>query len=241
MRRIIDGVFGLRRDVPLSKRWWHRLFVVLFTLVLVAVSVCSVLVVYREPDTRSKNIRVIDNLRAYTSAHPELANTVPAFQALGRVGATSAKGTVDSLYLPPDSVFCSADLIAHLEDVPFLGDDLNAASRQELLKRIVAKLEEERAKGGERRVCFFRPKSDLPNSDSIIAYSFTPAATVRAWAGALARGALVLLGCAFVLTNLYYRALIYIVFGAPRRGGAAAQQADAADDRAALRTPPARS
>ena len=213
MRQAVRAVFGLRPDLELSKRWWHRLFLVAFVLVVGAAFLLGSAVAHRDPPPLSSNVRVIDNLSSYTKAHPELANTVPSFRRLGRTGHLLPEGGVEQQWLSESDTLCNADLTAHLEEVTaFLQRNTTGTQRASFkTEEDVALFLRERESSGRDPVCLIR--RSRPKPSQIVAWEFRPAARVGAVARALSLGALVAAGLALVLTNVYYRGLIYVIFG----------------------------
>ncbi|MGA2632229.1 MAG: hypothetical protein ABSG54_18705 [Terriglobia bacterium] len=217
MRNVLRAAFGVRRDPDLENRSWHRFSKVFLVVSSVVVFLTGILVSFGDPDRRLENVRVIDTLRSYTQSHPELANSVPSFRDLGHVGVLTDSGRIGFHYLSEDDVMCSSNLDVHPKEVAqFLrrGDPKTYGDMD--TKAAVAWLEQQREAGGSGR-CITRESVELPSSNKIVAWTFTPAARAASYARAGGIGALVFLCYALVALNLYYRGLIYIILGARGR------------------------
>ena len=77
--RLIRWAFGIRADLPLKGFWWHRLFRVLFALSSLTILLAAAAIVYLEPQSTQSNVNVIHTFDSYTTANPDLLDTVPTF------------------------------------------------------------------------------------------------------------------------------------------------------------------
>src|SRR5207248_1870888 len=124
------------------------------------------------------------------------------------------------LNLSEQDVMCSADLRAHSPEVAeFLkkGDpgtfpNMDAEAAATWLKQ-------------EPGNCIVRTSLAHSSSAKIIAWSFAPAARVKAALRAVGATALVVLVFMVGVLNLYYRGLVYIVFGGRRAVSSSGQDA----------------
>lgn len=217
MRNVLRAAFGGRPDPDFENRWWHRLSKVFFVVSSLVVFMTATAESFRDPERRPENVRVIDTLRSYSQSHTELANSVPSFCRLGRVGVLTDSGRVEFLYLSEDDVMCSSKLEAHPKDVAQFLRRGNPKTYGEMdTKGAVVWLQQQRDSGRSLE-CIARKRLQLPSSDKIVAWTFTPMAQVISYARAVGIGALVFLCYALVALNLYYRGLIYIILGARSR------------------------
>src|SRR5690349_17529715 len=76
-------LFGLRDDLDLDQRWWHRLSKVAAVLSLIGVFLYFLSIPAFLPEG-SGNIRVVETLADYTKSHPEIGDAVDGFTRLYR-------------------------------------------------------------------------------------------------------------------------------------------------------------
>lgn len=217
MRNVLRAAFGGRRDPSLENRWWHRLSKVFFVVSSVVVFLIAMVVSFDDPARRRENVRVIDTLRNYTQTHPELANSVPSFRGLGRVGVLTDSGRVGFLYLSENDVMCSSNLEAHPKEVGQFLRRGDPGTHSEMDTNGAVAWLKERREAGRSTPCIAEKSLELPSTDKIVAWTFTPEAWVAAYARAAGIGALAFLCYALVALNLYYRGFIYIILGSRSR------------------------
>jgi hypothetical protein len=211
-------ILGVRDDLHLRARWWHRLFLVAFVISTVGIAIFVGDEAYEKPQLRGENVVVLGRLVQYTASHPELTNTVPSFAEVGLVGVERLSGEIDPYYGFASERFCAADLKAHAKAAAAFARKQSPGSYEDLDENGVIELLEKREAKGNTSPCIGRG----PNSARIIAYQFTSTAKALAAgrAVALAGGAGIV--CCLVLANAYNRGLLYIIFGARRRNRSAA-------------------
>jgi len=235
----------LRNDLPLAERWWHRLFKVLFILLTfsLGIGVVALIISQNKPTVTRSNIIILDNLRTYTLKHPELANSVPSFKRLGRIAKLTDEGRPKfslNMSLYARDIMCSANFKAHPKKfrqfVRRVSPDLNAKTMTEG-QTLIRKLQEqpqqmnpeqrEQHKQRLREIvgafpidkdpvtCIAKIDRNFPNSDRIVAYDFTFGAWIGVWIMASLVAVVALVLWSLVILNVYYRGLIYIVYGKP--------------------------
>jgi hypothetical protein len=214
MRKVVRAIFGIRRDPNLEDRWWHRSSKVFFAVSSVVVFLTAVVVSFDEPAQRGENVRIIHTLRSYTQSHPELANSVPSFRGLGRVGELTDTGRIGFLYLSENDVMCSGNLEGHPKEVARFLRHGDPGSYGEMDTNGAVAWLKERREAGRSAPCIVDKSLELPNTDKIVSWTFTPAARATSYARAVGIGALVFLCYALGALNLYYRGFIYVILGA---------------------------
>ena len=107
---------------------------------------------------------------------------------------------------------CSADLRAHNKEVKKFIRKASPESTEVELEKMVTSLLKPDGKSG---LCIQIPvlKRNFPKPETIVAYEFTTGAIIRAQikVGFISTGTLLL--WFIVILNLYYRVLMYIVYG----------------------------
>jgi len=236
-------LFGLRNDLPLADRWWHRLFKVLFILLTLSIGVVALIISHGKPTLTRSNFIILDNLRTYTLKHPELADSVPSFKRLGRIAKLIDEGRymfLFSISFHASDVMCSAKLEVHpeayMQFVRRASPNLSAKTGLEAQKLIRKLQEQPKQMNPEQReqhkqrfreifgvlpidkdpiTCIAKNDRNFPNSDRIVAYDFTLGAKIREWIVASIFSVVALVLWSLVILNVYYRVIIYIVYGRP--------------------------
>jgi hypothetical protein len=168
-------------------------------------------IVYLEPQPTQSNVNVIHTLDSYTTANPDLPDTVPTFLQLGQVGRLTDSGTVEYLYLSTRDIMCSESLEAHSVEVAEFfrrsrpGSDVDVAFATEWLATA--------RDGGQLGNCIVAAGRSDYTASEIVAYQFSGAALAQSYVRAVVNALLVVFGWSLVVVNLYSRGLIYVVFG----------------------------
>jgi hypothetical protein len=212
MRRVLRVVVGYRDDLNLPSRWWHRLFFVLTALSLASIFILSVSVLHQRPTAVRSNVIILADLQSYTSAHPTERNTFVSFAALtGFDGVIKdADDTIEDRWfvLYENNVLCNADfrnivpeMTAWFKTHTFDGGNVTEDSVRKAL--------------GDKDTgfCLFDKPTDWPAMSQIIKYRFPKRLLLKAWAQAVLYATALAFGTYVFLGNLYYRGLIYIIFG----------------------------
>jgi hypothetical protein len=219
VKRLKRWLFGVRDDLNLDQRWWHRLMLVGYILTTIGIALFVGFLSHRQPTLNRDNIAVIATLGDYTTRHPELENSVPSFVVLGRVAFESPSGTLEDYFRLEYEYFCSAELSAHPQELAAFLRRADAAYREMDAERAAQWLRDHGA-AGEVGNCIARRDNDLPGSSKIIAYRFATDAVARE----IAKAALWAIGGAlvwsFITLNGYYRGLVYVIFGSRRKAAA---------------------
>jgi hypothetical protein len=256
-------LFGVRYDLDLSRRWWHRLFRVVFVLTLVAVGTVTWLLVQADdPQPTTSNTSITEDLPNYIRTHPGqfpptgrvLTGTFildgvnggpPSVGTVGRDGKLVERPARES-----DLAFDSKSppLVDGVAEFIRLRGELGIRGKDGSLKRIsdfdlkeaVCRYPAQQLGSGPPRFSSFdgRPlfrvantpgdepqqgycdvpdKIGVTSADSIIKWHYRPGVVPMHQAKTIALGLLLV---ALPLTNLYYRGLIYIVFGGAPNGRA---------------------
>ena len=222
MGGFFSSLFGIRHDIDLSQRWWHRLFKVLYVVfLLLVVGIFWLAWSTTQPEANSSNVVVKDALSLYlASADKSVPNILPGFLAQpGRVGALERGGRdkieyVSEYYL--EHSWCTADaprfadqIAKHLNERSFGAEHNTAGS-------VLAGIKQAQTSPDQTGFCWFDSGIRQYGIDQIIKYEFTERARFSAKAEAFAKAALIMFLINLVLLNLYYRGFVYVVVG-PRK------------------------
>lgn len=193
----------------LMEKWWHRLFVVVYVVIivgLIVVSFLGVLVSIEESDA-TYNISVKNNLRDFSkNSDKNIANTVPLFlKQTGSVGCLEDNkiGYV-STYVLEDETFCSADISAHLDEAAekIIGNGtLTVDKRRELLSGALVK-------DTEKRYCFI-PKDINCSSDKVVSYN----QSILYYLQVIIFPIIITYLFSLFFQVTYFKGLIYIIYG----------------------------
>jgi hypothetical protein len=207
-------LFGLRPDLNLDRRWWHRLSKVAYVFVLALTAVILWLALSQaEPSLEKKNVRITGTLSdVLNKADASVPNGIPAFLALpGRTAKWARGGSelVSVFDYGLERSFCTPDAHRHIgRVVGYLNTREYGANQVTALQvgQDIAKW------GPSPRLCWFDSSMTGTEVGSVVMFEFKRGAQVRAWIMVL-----FWTFCAHaVLLNLYYRGFVYIVCG-PRR------------------------
>lgn len=221
MRRILRFVLGLRPDHRLSDRWWHRLFKVSATLAAIGagVSVMATRVTANRSHPSESSVTITETLREFAKkADPSEADVIPAFlRSPGTLGGRK-NGNISQV---SEEILrqgtCSADLSRHTQ---FIVDKVEpsktAEEREELaraLREMLIKEDAASKSGTEKRYCLL---TDFGfSSDNVVKYELTTVGRAYVWALSMLETIGILLAAFLVTANLYYRGLVYIIYGPP--------------------------
>jgi hypothetical protein len=211
--RAIELILGIRRDLALDSRWWHRLAQVSLVVLAAACVTVATRALHVRPEISTGNVRVIDNLRDYTLRYADEVDPVFLFDFIGRTAVIAPGGEVSQVFGLRSNVFCNAradelmQYLVALKDHPHLGDILAAKHSKVHLG----------SKTHPEAGCVIKASFEENDPSKIVRVEVTGMAKVWAWlkAAALAAGIAALL--AVVACNVYWRGLIYIAFGPRKR------------------------
>jgi hypothetical protein len=221
MRGVVSSLFGIRYDVDLGQRWWHRLSKVVYVVFLfLLVGVCWLVLSGTQPEANSSNVVVKDSLALNLAlADKSVPNILPGFLAQpGRLGAF-VKGGRDKIDWASEYAlehsWCTADaprlaeqIAKHLNERSY-GQHNTAAS-------VLADIKKAQTSPDQTAFCWFDSGIREYGVDQIIKYDFTERARLTATMQALGTAALIIFLVNLVLLNLYYRGLVCVVVG-PRK------------------------
>ena len=215
-----DLVLGIRRDVDLTERWWHRLFKVLYLVSFTVIVSFGTWLLWDGFDSSTpnrKHVRIVSDLSSFLgTADPRTANIVPSFmEQEGRLGILSDDGKRLE-YMSDysmDQTWCTPSALDHLnETAAFLNDrDFTKANTGMTVLASVQRTFKPDDK--DTRLCWVAPSLKDTDLSQIVKYQFTS----RGYLGALWDhyfGFVVGVVIAHtLLLNLYYRGLVYIIVG----------------------------
>jgi len=219
-----DWALGIRRDVDLNRRWWHRLAKVVYFSTLGLVVAIGVYIIWDAADDDSfpaqrGQVTVVTSLgKELSVADDSVPNVVPIFLSTeGRLGFDDGSKKIQAIYdFQLERSFCSPAPLKHTEAIAaFLNnrDYSSTHTAQTVANSILLGRKAEDAKD----FCWMQEASRNKAFDDIIKYEFTTFGFVRAlWDYSVPFIAWVT-GIHVVLLNIYYRGVVYVIVG-PRRG-----------------------
>jgi hypothetical protein len=216
--RAIELMFGVRSDLDLNVRWWHRLAKVAFTVVSILLSAAAFLLAWGSIGTPNTNsVVVLTDLRRFGDGRAD-GNYVSAFiESPGELGRVDYGGWISS---PPleevRRIECDPKNKRYKPDpnAPRIDPSFKPFEPSEIIGRTVPD-----RPGGDiltANCTIPLPSSleSLKSADQIIKYRVPWNDRLQPYAIA----ALVVLAWLWLATNLYWRGLIYIAFGPRKRG-----------------------
>ena len=201
--------FFKRTDINLQEKWWHRFFVVLFTIFLISFFLVFLLIMSEAIPEKSFNVDIKYNLREFTkTSSKDIANTVPAFNLLNyKVGCFEDDKIKYVSYSALNETVCSSDLRSNIDKVAeiFLQNNpLIKDTKENAIKEMTKILDEDT----ETRYCFVSKNANC-TSDKIITYKRNPIFYLEVFLASLFSTYLV----ALILQFVYFKGFIYIIYG----------------------------
>jgi hypothetical protein len=228
--RVIELIFGIRRDLELRGRWWHRVAQVVFVASLAAVAALAYVGADRwfTLQPRKGNIKVSEKLVDFTKSSDRKGNTVPRF-------ALKAEQTGLQLGIPEEF----SDRIALVDSGAFSLIYCAKAIEEpdgELRKILNALLADAEIDGGAklwerwkvavdkrdagpegRFYCVWNTKEFKPRAANMVSFSYTAEALETRQRQVWQTVAGIVALYAFVALNTYYRGVVYVVCGPRKR------------------------
>jgi hypothetical protein len=223
MRGVISRLFGIRYDVDLGQRWWHRLSKVLYVVFLfLVVGIFWLVWSGTQPEANSSNVVVKDSLSVYLAlADKSVPNILPGFLAQpGRLGAFEKGGRDKIEYVSEYSLgrsWCTADAPRYADQIAKHLNDRSFGAQHNTAGSVLAGIKQAQTSPDQTAFCWFDSGVREHGIDQIIKYEFTERARVTATMETLAKAALIIFLVNLVLLNLYYRGLVYVVVGRKKR------------------------
>lgn len=201
--------FFKRTDINLQEKWWHRFFVVLFNIFVIAFFLFSFLTMNVVIPEKTFNVDIKYNLREFTkNSSKDIADTVPAFNLLNYQVGCLENGKINSVpYYALNETICSSDLRGNIDKVaeiwlqkhPLIKD-----TKEQTIIKITTVLDEDT----ETRYCFVSKDANCI-SDKIISYKRNLIFYLEMFLASLVSTYLVVL----ILRFIYFKVLIYIIYG----------------------------
>lgn len=207
-------IIGVRHELELFSIWWHRLFkVTIFFISIFVFSVTLFILSESGIEPHIKNVKIIENLDHYTRSS-NLDSSMSSFLRLkGNLGCKISDDSISNSLLEEslrDDSFCSRDLI---KNVKLAGDHLNNNLNANYTEgELLNFLKNEEASQEKSRICLIHPDIDC-NPENIIKYEFF----LREKFVKISQDIVISLGISLtflvLISILYYRVVIYIIFG----------------------------
>lgn len=219
-----DGALGIRRDVNLTERWWHRMFKVLYFAFFTLVMVVLGLVIWPELDRDrlpllTNQIEIITTLGdVLNEADPAVDNVVPKFRAEEGTAGYYEKGSRTVVKISDSDLndsWCTPDVFKHLDaTAAFLNRrDFTDTYNAEGIRASVMKTHKP---GDSSRYCWLDTSLQGKDFYQIIKYDFTRFGYAKAVFNYVSRYVFWVFVVHAVILNVYYRGLVYIIVG-PRK------------------------
>jgi len=214
MKKFIKKIVGFRDDLTLPTKWWHRLFKIVF-LFTILVTFCLATFASAEliPDNTTNNT-VVTNLRDYT-ATSTAGNTIPEFLEIeGLLGCVDDD---EFRYLSAHSLssenICNADLVGNIDEVAEALHSMVGFMNTpiyDLKNALQTKFSNEQPGGN----CLIQ-KDFGCDPGQIVKHRRNPIFYLEVVG--LGLGITFFVGLSLLV--IYYRGLIYIIFGGPKPNG----------------------
>ncbi len=229
VRRFLAAIVGTRPELNLRNRWWHRLVLVTFFPLMVAV---AILVTALQGGPNGGNLAldqrvVITDLLSFVEAFKGSGDPIVAFDAEdGWLGVGSAgnqsRSILGGLAMVRDQIACKSGgsvFGGATGELYIVGSQRGGVGIEPLPNR-----PGQNAGVSESRCWGPADLKDVPISD-IIKYRPSVTATLMKWLRSGLIGGVVAVGLAFALALLYYRGFVYVAFG-PRQTSKAANRTE---------------
>jgi hypothetical protein len=218
-KREWDTLLGIRRDVDLTERWWHRLFKVVYLSLLTLVVAFMGFFLWSGLDdlpARTNQIEVIASLAdVLREADESVDNVVPIF--MKKEGATGyyepGSRKIERVWdTDLEDSFCSPAAIRHVGSLSrFLNRrQFSTAYSPEVMTQTIMK---DRKPGDSLRLCWMDSSLQDKDLNNLIKYEFTALGYFGAAVNYLAPYVVWTLVVHAVILNFYYRGLVYIIVG----------------------------
>ena len=227
MKSFARWLFGLRDDLDLDQRWWHRLLKVVFVLGACVVIAFGALMVSRtEPETTMDNVRVLTDLGRFSKTSDEKSNAILAFLkapgTLGRLGSESERIDYISSYTL-EKGWCAPYQFGYVDEQTNKPLKEQKSGYSYTLRPIPTDTSDKES-NDEHANCWLATDLDVAHTSDVIKYEFTEEAARRAKLTAGAQWLGGILVAWLILGNLYYRGLVFIICGPRPKGQAVHSQ-----------------
>lgn len=191
----------------LEKNWWHRLFIVIYLLVISIFFLLSFVIVSENISEKVYNTTVKDNLRNFSkNSEKDITNTVPIFLKYGaKVGCLeNDKITQISNYFLDENSFCSPDIPNRIDDASKKLSKNASLSIEDTKVALLSVV----AKDTEVRYCFLNKNLNC-SSDKIVSYN----KSFIYYLEILLYPLLLTYLTSLLVQILYFKGLMYVIFG----------------------------
>lgn len=204
---------GYREDLQLERRWWHRLFKVIFVLTIAVFGLLAGALAHSlfSPERVVDNTGTLITLEQFLNSSPQdVANVVPGFLALPGTLAERNGDNLDWLYTGDvEQMFCTPDSKRHRK----AAEEWMQSGNSDPWAGFETGLNLEQLSGP---TCIAKADLKVPTRTNIVKYQFSMSVLSAQWAKTLVAALISSVGLALTLAALYYRGFIYIVCG-PRK------------------------
>jgi len=197
----------------LNDKWWHRLFIVLFTICTAFFFIISTIITNNAVNEYSFNINTKNSLEIFSkNSDKSVANTTYYFLEQGdKFGCLGEDGKITTLskYTIRDKAICNADISINIEEVAKevsdkWKDSMQKYSIQEIKGFITEVIKEDK----EKRYCFIG-KSLHCSSEDIIFYKRSYVYYIQIISYSL----ILTYIFSLFLQLIYFKCLIYVIYG----------------------------
>jgi hypothetical protein len=208
--KLAQSLFGFRNDLQLDTRWWHRLAKVSFILGMLVLLVLTISVAAtRRPILERKNIVPGENLMDFTLRQPPEVNAVDVFDqqpVVFLIGDNDLEWTWDI----GRNIVCSSNTEHYLKALePLTLEDMQVKEVMQNDRYTVLELDATRPTA----TCLVRQGYKYKNVFKLVHYEVRSSAYIWIWVENVFGILLVVSSIALLALNLYYRGLLYIIYG----------------------------
>lgn len=221
MRKLMRILVGYRDDVILSEHWWHRLFTVAGVLLMAAAALIIATTLFARIQPTEFNIRVITTLKDVTERLPRGSsiNSVPLF--LKENGNTGVRNYDHTISVLADDTISKLTCTRENDNI---ADSTQKSPPRETMRASISDITavfipNDSSSGFEHQYCAMPTSTYTPfalirlsNAAQVIKWRYRPTVFCEVLLDTSCAITLLLM----VAMNIYYRGLIYIMFGRRR-------------------------
>lgn len=200
------------RNNNLKNKWWHRLFVTIYTLILVIIFLISLFIFTSigivPPTTWNTNYTT---LKTFMNSQTENSgNAIPSFLNLpGAIGCIAENQHIEYVYEPNlRASYCRFNLVSHIDDAAsYFHNDFYLNEDIENIKQKLLSLD--KPTSGDNSYCFISKDANCHQIGSIVKYKKNAIYYLLAIFWSI----ITIFIVSFFLQLIYYKGFIFIIYG----------------------------
>jgi hypothetical protein len=213
VRGLARILVGYRDDLDLASRWWHRLLKVTVILLLIAAGTLAFGVILNDSPPTIFNTRIVANLKDFTEKLPprSTTNAIPAFLKItGQLGIVRYDNTIEPML---ETELVKGECSRRVE-IPTKASQLISLDPNARLEVISSSIPNEPGGDPLKSYCSIPPKyAGNVVATQIVKWRYLPSVLSTAFFQAVVLTALLMV----IMLNLYYRGVVYVIFGKRRK------------------------